>query len=109
MFSVSAVLCAFLSGYQAVDHAGNLGDSVEAAMATHHSLGRLLLINSILLSTFFFVSRVAVHGRRVIAMLYYVIVLSQIALTIWAGHLGGDLVFEHGVNVEPQALEKKLS
>jgi len=100
-----AVVCAFLSGYQASSRAGELHGTVEEAMAYHHSLGRFLLINSILLTTFFLLSQVAVHGRKVLTALYYLTVCIQIALTVWVGYLGGRLVFEHGVNVAKQAIQ----
>ena len=95
-----AVSCAFLSGYQATNQAGDLSESVETVLATHHALGRLLLINSVLLAVFYFVSRIAVHGRRLILVLYYVTVALQIFLTARVGILGGDLVFNHGVHVQ---------
>lgn len=90
---------AFLSGYPASDRAGELHEAVEAAVMAHHSLGRLLLINSFVLGTFFFICRVATHGRGVMTALYYIAAVIHISLTVWVGHLGGKLVFEHGVNV----------
>jgi uncharacterized membrane protein len=100
-----AVLCAFLSGYQASSRAGELHGAVEEAMAYHHSLGRFLLINAIVLTTFFLLMRIAVHGRKVLTALYYLTVCIQISLTAWVGYLGGRLVFEHGVNVAKQAVQ----
>jgi uncharacterized membrane protein len=96
---VVTVLAAFISGYQASSRAGELSGVVETAMANHHSFGRLLLINSLLLATFFFLSRVAVHGKRVVRALYYVSCLGHVVGTVWVGYLGGRLVFEHAVNV----------
>jgi uncharacterized membrane protein len=96
---VVTVVSAFISGYQASSLAGELTGAVETAMANHHSLGRLLLINSLLLATFFFLSRVAVHGKRAVSLLYYLSFIVHIIVTVWVGYLGGRLVFEHGVNV----------
>jgi uncharacterized membrane protein len=95
-----AVASAFLSGYQASSLAGELSSTVEGAMANHHSLGRFLLINSVLLVTFFSLMRIAVHGKVLMRTLYYVTFLLQVGLTFWVGYLGGQLVFEHGVNVK---------
>jgi uncharacterized membrane protein len=103
VFCFLTVVGAFLSGYQASSRAGELTGAVEAAMATHHSFGRLLLINSLLLVTFFFLARVATHGRRVLQALYYVSFLIQVAGTVWVGYLGGGLVFQHGLNVAREA------
>jgi uncharacterized membrane protein len=97
---VIAVTSAFLSGYQASSLAGELPTAVEGAMANHHSLGRFLLINSILLITFFCLMRIAVHGKALMRSLYYLTFVLQVGLTFWVGYLGGQLVFEHGVNVK---------
>jgi uncharacterized membrane protein len=99
VFCLLAVTCAFLSGYQASSVAGELQPVVEGAMANHHSLGRFLLINSVLLATFFWLMRIAVHGKSLMLVLYYLAFLVQVILTAWVGYLGGQLVFSHGVNV----------
>jgi uncharacterized membrane protein len=44
--------------------------------------------------------RIAVHGKVLMRTLYYVTFLLQVGLTFWVGYLGGQLVFEHGVNVK---------
>jgi uncharacterized membrane protein len=107
----TAVLCcllaaigAFLSGYQASSLATQLQSHAEDAMANHHTLGRFLLINSILLVTFFYLMKIAVHGKRVMQSLYYVAFVTQIVLTVWVGFLGGQLVFEHGINVKSSSI-----
>ncbi len=91
---------AFLSGYQASSELGELSDPLALELGTHHALGRLLLCNSILLATFFWVARVAVRGAAVFKALYLIFLVSQIVLTLWVGGLGGDLVFEHGLGVQ---------
>jgi uncharacterized membrane protein len=96
---VVSVAAAFLSGYQASSQAGALVRTAEDAMSQHHSLGRLLLINSLLLATFFLLRRYAVRGKRILTALYYVTFFIQVTLTVWVGYLGGQLVFSHGVNV----------
>ena len=101
---VVSVAAAFLSGYQASSRAGELSGVVEEAMARHHSLGRVLLINAVLLATCFFLARIAIHGRRVLQTLYYVAFVIQITLTVWVGYLGGQLVFTHAVNVTKDKL-----
>ncbi len=97
-----AVIAAFISGYQASSRALHLAPHVEAAMGLHHSLGKALLVTSLLLGTFFFLSRVATHGKKVFCYLYYLAFLLQVIGTIWVGTLGGRLVFDHGVNVSRQ-------
>jgi uncharacterized membrane protein len=68
-------------------------------MGWHHSLGKGLLATTLLLATFYYLSRVATHGARIMNALYYVIVVVHVALTLWVSTLGGELVFTHGVNV----------
>lgn len=96
---IVTVASAFLSGYQASSRAGALVIAVEDAMSRHHSFGRLLLINALLLGTFLLLSKHAVRGRRIMIGLYYVAFVVQVLGTVWVGYLGGQLVFEHGVNV----------
>lgn len=103
VFCLFAVTCAFLSGYQASSLAGELQPAVEGAMANHHSLGRFLLINAVLLVTFFWLMRIAVHGKTLMQVLYYLTFLTQVILTVWVGYLGGQLVFSHGINVKGQS------
>lgn len=102
---VLAVICSFLSGYHASSNLGEISASVEHVVATHHSAGRFLLINALLLGTFFFLSTVAIHGRRVLISLYYTVLVAQIGLTFWVGYIGGELVFDHGVGVSREVLE----
>lgn len=96
---VLSVAIAFISGYQASSRATRLATDVENAMAWHHSLGKALLVSTLLLSTFYYLSRVARHGRAAFYWLYYLALLLQVVGTIWVSRLGGELVFTHGVNV----------
>ncbi len=96
---VVAVIAAFVSGYQASSRAIALAPHVEIAMGWHHSLGKGLLATSLLLATFYYLSRVAKHGARLMSALYYIVVAIYVALTVWVGTLGGQLVFTYGVNV----------
>jgi uncharacterized membrane protein len=98
-----AVIAAFVSGYQASSRAVALAPHVESAMGWHHSLGKGLLATSLLLATFYYLSRVATHGARIVSALYYLVVVIHVALTVWVGTLGGQLVFAHGVNVSRPA------
>lgn len=100
---VVAVIVAFVSGYQASSRASDLAPHVEVAMGVHHSFGKALLATSLLLGTFYFLSRIATHGRKLFCGLYYLVFLLQVIGTIWVGTLGGQLVFDYGVNVSPRS------
>ena len=96
---VVAALLSFLSGYQASSELGPITPEVEKLLGSHHSLGRLYLISAIALAVFHIVGNKARYGKAVLSILYYCLLLVVIFLTVRAGHLGGKLVFEHGVGV----------
>lgn len=104
MFLVGACLAsvgfAFVSGYQASWRSGDLSGAAEEVLATHHMVGRFLLLNSGMLTVFYFLSQYASNGRKVLAVLYYLCLCAQIALTLQVGGLGGELVFSYGVGVK---------
>jgi uncharacterized membrane protein len=94
------VVVSFLTGYQASSRASDITTAAEQAMALHHSFGKGLLVSSLLLATFFFLERVATHGKKAFMFLYYIFFMLQVVGTIWVGTLGGELVFKHGINVK---------
>jgi uncharacterized membrane protein len=94
-----ATLAAFFSGYQASDGLPDLEPPLAAALSTHHAWGRILLIDSVLLCTFAWISRIATHGKKMFEGIYYTVLLLFIAGVLYVGSLGGALVFEHGLGV----------
>lgn len=108
-FLVFAVLlatsAAFLSGYQASSPLSEAPSQIQDALGVHHAVGRLMLINSILLAAFALVATRALHGKRVILSLYHLTVIIQLGLAVWVGSLGGSLVFDHGVGVRQPIAE----
>ena len=102
---VVSTVCSFLSGYQASSNLGDLAQEVSDALGRHHALGRLLLINAILMLVFHVVSKVAIHGKRLMQWLYFVTVVIQLLLSCWVGYLGGSLVFDRGLGVVSQAIK----
>jgi len=96
---IVAVLAAFISGYGASSSALNLSPTAEQALAFHHSLGKALLVTSLLLGTFYYLMRIATHGKKLFIFFYYLVVVLQVVGTIWVGALGGGLVFDYGINV----------
>jgi uncharacterized membrane protein len=108
-FLVLAVLgstaAAFFSGYQASAPLGDIPSEIQDVLGRHHAVGRLMLINSLLLLTFFVVAARAVHGKKVIEALYRLMIVAQLAMALWVGSLGGSLVFDHGVGVNRPRVE----
>ncbi len=108
-FLVFAVLlattAAFLSGYQASSPLSEAPSPIQDALGLHHAVGRIMLINSILLAAFALVASRALHGKRVIQSLYHLTVVIQLGLALWVGSLGGSLVFDHAVGVRKPTAE----
>lgn len=101
---VVAALLSFLSGYQASSELGTITAEVEKLLGAHHSLGRLYLISASALAIFHVVGDKARHGKTVLSLLYYCMLAAVVFLTVRAGSLGGQLVFEHGVGVRASDL-----
>jgi uncharacterized membrane protein len=100
---------AFLSGYQASAPLDEVGGSIQDALGRHHAYGRLLLINSIAMATFFLVAARAIHGKFVVETLYRLTLLIQILLALWVGSLGGALVFDYGLGVTKEGAALRLT
>jgi uncharacterized membrane protein len=92
-------LAAFLSGYQASSSMGEVSELAESALGVHHAIGRFVLINSVLLGAFAWIGSMARQRQRLFRMLYLLVLGLQLALVVWAGTLGGDLVFSHRIGV----------
>lgn len=101
---VVAALLSFLSGYQASSELGTITADVEKLLGSHHSLGRFYLISAVALAIFHVVGEKARHGKTMLLLLYYCMLGAVVFLTVRAGSLGGQLVFEHGVGVRTSDL-----
>ena len=96
---VLSTIFAFLSGYQASSPLGEIPADIKSAVGRHHAYGRLLLINALLMVSFAWLGGRALHGRKTLRFLYGVSLVAQLALSLFVGYLGGDLVFGYGVGV----------
>ena len=97
---VLSCVATFLSGYQASSSMGEISEAAEAALGIHHAIGRFVLINSLLLAIFAWLARIARQATAIFWALYYVALAMQVGLTIWAGSIGGVLVFSHRIGVD---------
>lgn len=97
---VLSSLATFLSGYQASALMGELSEPAEAALGVHHAIGRFVLINSVLLGAFAWLSAVARQRQQLFRGLYVLALVSQLVLVVWVGTLGGELVFSHRIGVK---------
>ncbi len=96
---VVSTIATFLSGYQASSSLGDLNPVVQEELGSHHAWGRILLINSLLMGTFCWLSARATHGRSALSVLYFVALAVQLALSLSVGWMGGELVFGRGLGV----------
>ena len=99
-----SVLASFLSGYSASNLLNELSKEHEALISSHHSFGKLLLVNSILLGVFFWLSQVALHGKVWFGRLYLAMLIGQFALSFATGGKGGEMVFDYGIGVVPRVV-----
>jgi uncharacterized membrane protein len=94
---VVSIIAAFVSGYHASSLLGDLEQPLEDAVGLHHAWGRMALIVALVACALFWIARVATHGRRFFVALYYFALAVFLLLTVWVGHLGGELVFTHDI------------
>lgn len=97
-----STLATFISGYQASGSMGEISELAEGALGVHHAMGRFVLINSVLLGAFAWLSAVARRNQRLFQSLYFMSLAVQLALVVWTGSLGGDLVFSHRIGVRAE-------
>lgn len=100
LLAAVGVTTAFLTGYTASSNLSELSTTVEDAVAYHHAWGKLLLVDSLCLVALYFLQRVATHGKKILTLLYYICGVIFVLGAFGVGHLGGELVFEMGVNVD---------
>ena len=99
VFAVLGVVLAFVTGYTASSTAGEIPSHVADAVAYHHAWGKFVLVDVVCLAALYYLMNVAVHARFLLIVLYYLAGVLFVVGTFWVGHLGGELVFSHGVNV----------
>ncbi len=94
-------IVAFFSGYFANGYVTLEGEGALAELvATHHAIGRLSMLFILCAAAFRAVSCISQRERRRIwDMLFTVFLVLSTAITLYAGSLGGALVFEHGAGV----------
>lgn len=103
MLNAFFVVCGYLSGYWARSLAG-AGDEVKDALVDyHHTIGTLLLFLAIPCPGLAWLMDRAKFGTVLFRCFYLVLLIATFACTIYAGYLGGKMVFEHAVGVSAQA------
>ena len=84
-----------------------LSDAAKADLAEHKTLGIYLMLASFVLLLFKILSMVSVKG--IMKGLYLLVLIVFVAGIFEQGEEGGELVYEHGVNVEKvKVLDDKI-
>jgi uncharacterized membrane protein len=99
---------AFLTGRaDAKETFALLNPDVQAELKFHKLLGIYLVYSTVAVLIFKIISMIA--KKIWFKILYFVILIAFIGLTLFQGKEGGELVYEHGVNVKAvQVLEDKI-
>jgi len=108
---VIAVVAAFFSGYQASDGADRTFLVPDEAISRHHTIGRFLLFLSVPCAALRFVATRARYNARGFDAAYGIVLVICLGLVVYAGYLGGELVFKHGAGVyaAPESLANPVS
>ncbi len=102
VFSASA----YFSGLYASEFASSHFEVPAQLISTHEGYARLFLLLFLPL-TFFGIIRDSAYGNRLISTLYRLLLTASLGIVIYTGHLGGELVFEHGAGVTLRAQGEK--
>ncbi|HEY9129381.1 MAG TPA: DUF2231 domain-containing protein [Sulfurovum sp.] len=102
--SVAAYFTGLVDGKEAFEA---LSDSAKEDLAEHKTLGIYLMLASFVLLLFKILSMVSVKG--IMKGLYLLVLIVFVAGIFEQGEEGGELVYEHGVNVEKvKVLDDKI-
>ena len=96
---VPGVLAAVFSGYQASDSANQTFVVADQVIAAHHNIRRLLAFLIVPRAALEWIASKASHGKLMFQSLYRLVLLLCAGLVVYAGYLGGELVFRHGAGV----------
>lgn len=95
----ASVVAAFFSGYNGADFASKTFLVPENEIAQHHLIGKFLIFGAPLLPILALVRKRAQYGRAGFTWAYRGVLAILFAGVIFAGFLGGRLVFEFGAGV----------
>lgn len=99
VLATGAVILAFLSGYQGSEFANGTFKVSDEVIAVHHFWGRLLLFMVVPCLALEIIAARAQFAAQVFRGLYLLMLVGCIAIAVFTGWLGGQLVFEHGAGV----------
>lgn len=94
-----SVVGAFFSGYGGADFASRTFLVPEAEIVRHHVVGKVLIFTAPLLPLLAFVRLRARHGISGFAWAFRAVLACALVGVLFAGRLGGRLVFEFGAGV----------
>jgi uncharacterized membrane protein len=92
--AVAAYMTGLTDGKEAYE---TLSEAAKSDLAEHKLLGTYILLGSAIIFVF---KLLAMSGNKILKGLYIVILIGFVATLFEQGEEGGELVYEHGVNVE---------
>lgn len=98
ILTVAAAIGAYLTGLTDGKEAYDaLSQAAKADLSEHKLLGTYLMLGSAVLLT---LKILAMTGNKILRGLYLLVLIVFVVLLFKQGEEGGELVYEHGVNVE---------
>ena len=84
----------------------SLGEAAKSELSEHKLFGTYLLLGSAIL---LFLKLLAMTGNKILKGLYILVLIAFVVLMFKQGKEGGELVYEHGLNVQAvQALDDEI-
>ena len=98
LLTVVAAVAAYFTGLNDGKEAFDaLGEAAKADLSAHKLLGTYVMLAS---GVVLFLKLLAMTGNKILKALYILVLIAFVALLFKQGKEGGELVYEHGLNVE---------
>ncbi|NOR55649.1 MAG: hypothetical protein GQ531_05525 [Sulfurovum sp.] len=94
LFAATAYLTGLTDGKEAFD---TLSEAAKGDLSEHKLLGTYLMLGSVLV---LFLKLLAMTGNKILKGIYIFILIAFVVVMFKQGNEGGELVYEHGLNVK---------
>ncbi len=96
-------ICAYLSGHEASERVSQTFVVADEAVGEHFLWAKIFLYAAVVTFLLKSVAMVAKFHKSVWQALYLFVLMVSFVLVVYAGFLGGRLVFDHGAGVRAKA------
>lgn len=99
-FATVVAILAYLSGHQASEYVNQTFTVPDKKVGEHFIVAKVFLF--LIITTFLirYVSEIATHAKKFFLGLYVFLLVVSFATLLYAGNLGGKLVFDYGAGVK---------